>query len=384
MKKILTLIIVLSIVSCGNSKTKKRAIIPDKSIVKGKVIEKVYCSGDSTQSYAIYVPKEYTEDKEWGIIYAFDSHAKGKLPVMKYKDLAEKYNLIIVGSNNSQNGTDPEVTNSYVKTMFDDTQSKLSIKKDEIYTLGFSGGARVASTVALNNGGVKGVIGCGAGFPQLTKPIEQKFNFAGLVGNEDFNMLELKNLDRQLNQTQLKHMLIVFDGKHEWPPVNIMNDAIAFVKTGISKIVTKNQNNDDQREKAEMVEQQKYLSSFSSKDLKWWQGETSRVFKIINTTKNIDEKLMQKRLMNFCSLIAYMNASGSIKAKRLQEAELYNEIYKMVDPTNSEHAYIAAQIYMLNGEDKKATESIKEAVKLGFDDFDRLKKDEILYKLNYK
>jgi dienelactone hydrolase len=382
MRKTLFSIILLSFIVLSCSNTQKKQKHSNFKVDKGKVVEKIYCTTDSTQSYAIYIPSKYDENRQWSIVYAFDSHAKGKIPVNKYKNIAEKYSFILVASNNSQNGTPPEITDEYVKTLFEDTKSKLNINQNQIYTLGFSGGARVASKIALSNNEIKGVIACGAGFPQIDKPIEKKFNFVAVVGNEDFNYLELKNLDRQLNQTVLNHKLIIFEGKHEWPPENIIDEAFSFVKTGINNSTPTTFNNEeDQKEKMELIEQQKYLNDFSSKDLTWWKKETTRIFNIINTSKNKEEKLMLQRLMNFSSLIAYMHTTESIKAKKLNEALMFDEIYKLVDPKNSEHAYLAAQIYTLIGDKNKAIDALNQANKLGFDDYDRLSKDEILFSL---
>ena len=42
--------------------------------------------------------------KKWPIIYFFDPHGVGNLPLILYKDLAEKYGFIIAGTYNSKNG----------------------------------------------------------------------------------------------------------------------------------------------------------------------------------------------------------------------------------------------------------------------------------------
>ncbi|HKQ93218.1 MAG TPA: hypothetical protein VJZ77_21330, partial [Blastocatellia bacterium] len=72
----------------------------------GKIIERVVCLKDAGQSYALYLPSNYTTDRRWPVIYAFDPAARGLRPVERFKDAAEKYGYIIVGSNNSRNFPD--------------------------------------------------------------------------------------------------------------------------------------------------------------------------------------------------------------------------------------------------------------------------------------
>src|ERR1700735_1842902 len=75
----------------------------------GQVIDSVICKADPTQSYALYVPAK-GQKEALPIIYFFDPHADGALPVKKYKALADAYGFILAGSNNSKNGNDWSVT----------------------------------------------------------------------------------------------------------------------------------------------------------------------------------------------------------------------------------------------------------------------------------
>jgi len=65
---------------------------------RGAVIPKVTCLADSTQSYSLYLPSNYSPDRRWPIIYAFDPFARGKVPVDLYKDAAEKFGYIVVAA----------------------------------------------------------------------------------------------------------------------------------------------------------------------------------------------------------------------------------------------------------------------------------------------
>lgn len=199
------------------------------SFKTGIVINKVKCLSDTTHTYSLYLPEHYNKNQQWPVIYFFDSHAAGNLPVEKYKALAEKYGYIIAGSNNSKNGLGQEAYNDIIQKFMYEVSQRFSIDTKRIYTAGFSGGARIAVTAAMIHTDIVGVIGCGAGFPNTNEPLQRSFEFIGIVGNADFNYAELNKLDQALEENGTPHQLIVFKGKHEWPAETIMEQAYWWI-----------------------------------------------------------------------------------------------------------------------------------------------------------
>jgi dienelactone hydrolase len=247
---ILFSIIILQSCGSGTDKTKtettaaKDSIVPKEKFPTGQVIEKVLCQSDPSQSYSMYLPSNYTSDKTFPIIYVFDAHGTGKLPISKYKNLAEKYDFIIVGSNNSKNGNSWEQSQSIANVLFADVQTRLSINTARIYVLGFSGGARIANAIAISNGAIAGVICCGAAAPaaSLNDP-RSGYTFLGIAGNRDFNYIEMRKYDMiDLAGRPIKHAFIEFDGKHEWPSEEVMNEAFLWTEFNSMRIKTSPKN----------------------------------------------------------------------------------------------------------------------------------------------
>lgn len=201
---------------------------------QAEVIEKVTCKADPTQSYALFLPRGYTPEKKWPIVYAFDPVARGSLPVKLFKDAAERFGFIVVGSNNSRNGVD---VNDIVKTLWTDTHERLSIDERRVYTTGFSGGARVASAVAMGyRGAVTGVIAASGGPPPNFKPLPtNQFVFFGTAGTEDFNFPEMQRLKRTLDGFGVTNRLSIFEGGHDWPPADICSEAIGWMEVQAMK-----------------------------------------------------------------------------------------------------------------------------------------------------
>ena len=204
----------------------------NEKFAKGQIIDSVICINDTTQSYALYLPSDYSIEKKYPIIYAFDPYATGKVPVSLYKKLADQYGYIIAGSNNSKNGTTWEISQNIANKFFADAGKRLSVNTQRIYVLGFSGGARVANALTIINGAITGVICCGASAPVATiNAPRNNYTFLGIVGNEDFNYIEMRKYDMiDVAGQNSKHVLITFNGKHEWPAEDIMDDAFWWLE----------------------------------------------------------------------------------------------------------------------------------------------------------
>lgn len=224
------LVVLLVFILIGNSC--KQIENPKEQFVKwaqrGVVIDKVVCKSEPNQSYCLYLPTSYHVNKSYPVIYAFDPHDNGHIPVALMKNSAEKLEYIVVGSNNSRNGLGIDEINSIVNNLLADTQQKMSIESNRIYTVGFSGGARVACLVAQNIGKVKGVIACSAGFQPDYKSLT--FRFIGVAGTQDMNYLEMKQLDDYLKSFHQPHQFLVFKGKHQWPPESVISESISMLE----------------------------------------------------------------------------------------------------------------------------------------------------------
>jgi dienelactone hydrolase len=242
-KNLFFLICILSYTGCSSNSEKqqnkgqqevKADIAIKENFPTGQVIDKVNCKSDTSLSYSLYLPKGYDTKKTFPVIYAFDPHATGKIPVSMYKDLAEKFGFIIVGSNNSQNGMAWEQSEAIASTLFSDTRNRLSINDSRIYLLGFSGGARVANALTITNSTIAGVICCGAAYPAKNVPDPRNnYSFFGIAGNADFNLTELRKYDAiDLSVNKVEHSITTFDGKHEWPPVQTMKEAFSWLQLG--------------------------------------------------------------------------------------------------------------------------------------------------------
>jgi dienelactone hydrolase len=196
----------------------------------GVVLPKIVSGAQPEQGYALYLPSYYTREKRWPIVYAFDPGARGGMPVELMKDAAERYGYIVAGSNNSHNGAwKPEA--DAAQAMFQDTHARLTIDNSRVYFAGFSGGARLASTLAQRCNCAAGVMLNGAGFSPSGPPVaDAKFSVFAAIGTFDFNYGEVLDLDATLGTLHYAHSLRRFDGSHQWAPASVMDEALAWFR----------------------------------------------------------------------------------------------------------------------------------------------------------
>jgi len=187
------------------------------------------CAAHTEQSYALYLPRAYTAQKRWPIIYVFDPAARGMVPTEIIKDAAEQYGYIVATSNNSRNGAwKPEM--EAASAMWQDTHVRLSIDDQRVYNAGFSGGARLASRLAQICKCTQGVFLNGAGFSLDGAPTrDTSFAVFMTAGVTDFNYSELMRLDATLGTLGVPHFLRRFDGSHEWAPAAVWPEALAWI-----------------------------------------------------------------------------------------------------------------------------------------------------------
>ncbi len=187
------------------------------------------CEGDSAQSYALYLPSTYSAAKPWPIIYFFDPGGRGRRPLELYKDLAEKYSFVMAGSNTSRNFSSDQ--SHSVNAIWLDTHRRFSLDAHLAYVSGFSGGARVAGSMALGcpRCQIAGVIALGAGYPSNHGAAKDKLLYFFAIGDQDFNWPEVMKVRRDREDNGLPYRVRVFSGPHQWAPVAVMQDAIEWI-----------------------------------------------------------------------------------------------------------------------------------------------------------
>jgi len=405
-----------------------------------KIYPLVKCQADTNVSYALFLPPQYDISKPSPLLILFDSHGDGLLPVNLFNAEAAKSSFIIAGSNNSKNGLPTEQTTDFYRKMFADLTARFNIEKRAVYLCGFSGGSRVAGAVAIIEAGIAGVVGCGAGLPDINQKPVNTFSFLAVVGNQDFNFTEMQQLDESLELAGYQHHLLVFDGIHQWPPKELIPDIFTWIRfdatrqkaipeqrADVNAFIEKNDKiasgfetegklhlqqetylkmlhylqgltdveplqeeikrlsaekevieyNNQKKDMLELEQklQQEYLPQIPAQSIEWWTKETSRLRSLTQNQTKPELSQVYERLLGSLSMNSYMYCNNALKHADITSASRFIEIYRLVDPTNAEHRFMAAKAAALNRNPDKVFGMLKQAFDLGFKDINRLKSD---------
>ncbi len=201
---------------------------------RGQIVDDVACTDAPAQHYALYLPSNFTPDRTWPVILAFDAGGRGRRGVERYQAGAERYGYILAGSNNSRNGPwQPSL--DAARAVAADVAMRFPVDSTRIYTAGMSGGARVAMMVALHpeliagraRADIAGVFASSAGFPPGEFRDSVPFPVFATAGTDDFNYLEVRTLDRALNSPR---RVLIFEGGHTWLPVEAATEGIEWME----------------------------------------------------------------------------------------------------------------------------------------------------------
>jgi len=196
----------------------------------GEITEKVLCQEEPDRSYALYLPKGYDPKNSYALVLIFEPISRATLPLEKMQQAADHFGIILACSWDTYNMNDFRDNIASAKAMWMDVATRFSVDTNRTYTSGFSGGARLASEIAIVTGTIAGHIGCGAGLRNTTHTNKTiPFSIALVIGNQDMNVMELTDLDRKLSFTKSTHRLFIFEGGHEWPSPEVFMEVFGWL-----------------------------------------------------------------------------------------------------------------------------------------------------------
>ena len=208
------------------------------SIRPGVVVDTVHALSDTTQTYALYLPRGYDSGHHWPVLFLMDPRGRALVPMRLFRDAAERYGYIVMSSYQTQSDGAIEPNDRAINALLNDAQSRFSSDIRRFYLAGFSGTGRLAWNYAYSiPQNVAGVIEVGAGLPSPQLLLERSvakdttpFAVFLSVGTTDFNYEEVRALDAKLDAFGIRHHLEFFDGPHSWPPESVCRNAITWLE----------------------------------------------------------------------------------------------------------------------------------------------------------
>ena len=443
--RIFLLFIIISAVLIGcntqtsttNIETIQEDTISPQGIKRG-IINVVSAVTDASCNYALFVPSDSL--KSYPLIVIFDPHASGNHAASQYKDLANKYKVVLAASNNIQNNMLSDRYVYYSNCIIDDVMHNTSIDSNHVYLMGFSGGARVASFLAQQENVFKGVISCGAGLSDLINIKTTNFLYLGFAGYSDFNFLEVYKTENIIRQYNPNSHFKYFEGKHEWPPDTIMEYAFAAISIdaklksqeniksylvreiknskkipirdawkkvmffkALKDLLSSNQQFQDEKAQtynylggyeskaaertlslslsSETKSQAETQKSFVEKDMVWWDKKIKVLNAAVIKKDKTPSDYRDIRLLNYISMVGYMATSQELNSGETLMAEKFLKIYRLADPSNSDVIFLTGVYFAINKQYTTAIDTLNRALQMGFSDKNKWKSEKAFISL---
>ena len=338
-------------------------------IPKGRVVERVACNGDSSQSYALYLPTTYSREHVWPILYCLDPAARGRVPVERLQKAAERAGFIVAGSNNSRNGS-LDVAREAIRWLLTDTQERFAIDDSRTYAAGFSGGARLALAWA-GNGRIAGVIACGAGFGSPI-PKEVQFRIFATAGVDDFNYDEVYAMSRELSRRGVPQRFAQFAGGHDWLPETLAGEALEFLSERLKA----------EPPPQESPQQKNMALRYSRLQEQLMREDDNARRSMIHQLQRDSERLedgpdrrVARRVLLGVFIGAMEQGRALLGAKQYSDAAQAWDLAVLGQPKNAEAWYAHAESRAGTHDKRHALDALERAIANGFDSRNRIEHD---------
>lgn len=193
------------------------------------IVEKVECVRDPTQTYALFLPPNYTEQTKHPVLFIFDPRSRGAMAAEIFRPGAERFGWIILSSNNTRSDGPDDPNTKAINAMWPEL-SRYAINPKRIYAAGFSGGGILTLLLGVSTGALAGVIDVGGRVPEELSLEKANFAHYGASGRLDFNFIEMGGVDGVFARLGLPRRLDRFDGTHGWLPQELATTAMTWLE----------------------------------------------------------------------------------------------------------------------------------------------------------
>ena len=198
----------------------------DIKIQKGTIVDSLSVGDSLNQSYALYLPRNFETNKQWPVVFAFDTNGKGKAALVRLVLAAEKFGYILAASNNIYDTISLSENMFTVKRMMDRVDALFSVDRKRIYTAGYKNSGRFANLVPLFIKEVEGVISISSSLANAELLSKKKpFHFVAVAGRNDFNYTNLRNDEKLLNALKFPNNLLIYDEMDDQTPSSFLEEA---------------------------------------------------------------------------------------------------------------------------------------------------------------
>lgn len=205
---------------------------PEAPFPAGTAVERVYTHADPSQSYAVYLPSDYSTAAKWPVLVAMDPRGRALVPLELFRPAAERLGYILISSYDTESDSTWDPNEKALRAMLQDLPRLFSFDERRVYLAGFSGTAMGAWSFANRlQPYIEGLIGFGgAAHDWVELPEGDGYVYFGAAGTTDFNHDRVLELDRTLDSRGVPHRIVFFEGGHQWGPTSLCTQALEWME----------------------------------------------------------------------------------------------------------------------------------------------------------
>lgn len=196
---------------------------------KGASTDSLPIPGVPSATYAMYMPSNYSPDKEWPIVFVFDSQGRGVATANLFRAAAEEQDYIVASINLDLKSKPIDTIISTATTMINGVMGTFPVDVQQVYTAGLGEGAQVGSAMPIIFKDIAGILAVGNSFVNPDRIKKQDPNmFIGIAGSKDYMVYEMEQYLKYYDKLDFPTDVYYFEGKEdEWPESTVIANAMA-------------------------------------------------------------------------------------------------------------------------------------------------------------
>lgn len=199
---------------------------PAEDFPRGVIVPRVACASDPSQTYSLFLPADMAPGSRRPLLLVFDPRRGGARAAEIFRPAAARFGWILMSSNDTISDGPTEPNERALRAMWSDAFSRGWADPGRVYAAGLSGLAPAAVSLGLATGKLAGVIAVGGRFTGTLRERVLPFPIFGAAGVNDFNALEMKDLEARQATGTAPHRFEFFTGGHEWLPPALAEQAL--------------------------------------------------------------------------------------------------------------------------------------------------------------
>ncbi len=200
-----------------------------QQIVPGTIVNAIAIDSTTSDSYALYLPREYDENRTYPVVFIFDEMSEGAKAVQQFTIGAELTQSIIIGANFEFNDSLPKGLKQSER-LINTAYERYGINRNKIILAGRGAGAIVASTSAHLTKGILGVIALNNVYIDKSLLVQNsRARFVLISGDEGPNYYKMRGYKNLFKNNFLLAGYYEYEGDTAWPNPGFFSAAMVDI-----------------------------------------------------------------------------------------------------------------------------------------------------------